>query len=142
MQDEELEPLTNFILPGGCKSASYLHLARAICRRAERAITPLTTGGHCDRGVAVYLNRLSDYLFTAARYMNKVSPIQLCTLYQHRVLTDARVHLLAAEDGQRRGQVQEGCSGPYPAPCGSPGLARHRQTHWPSALGVLQWRRS
>ena len=43
-------------------------MARSVCRRAERAVVPLTRGGTTDAAVAVYLNRLSDYLFTAARY--------------------------------------------------------------------------
>ena len=51
---------------GGHASAA-LHMARSICRRAERAVVPLTLAGSAEEAVAVYLNRLSDYLFTAAR---------------------------------------------------------------------------
>ena len=45
-----------------------MHMARSICRRAERSVVPLVREGHVDDNVAVFLNRLSDYLFTAARY--------------------------------------------------------------------------
>lgn len=65
--ESRLPRLTNFILPGGgCVSAS-LHHARAVCRRAERSVTPFARGGECDPDAAVFLNRLSDYLFVAAR---------------------------------------------------------------------------
>ena len=53
-------------ITGGHASAA-LHMARSICRRAERAVVPMTLAGSVEEAVAVYLNRLSDYLFTAAR---------------------------------------------------------------------------
>ena len=68
--DAELPPLTSFILPGGMKSAAYFHLARTVCRRAERAVVPLHRDGLVDAPVVVYLNRLSDLLFAMARYAN------------------------------------------------------------------------
>lgn len=76
--DELLPPLKTFILPGGHPAASAAHMARSICRRAERKVVAFmkTTS---DAGTAVaeqpvaYLNRLSDYLFVLARYLNKIS---------------------------------------------------------------------
>lgn len=68
---EELPTLTLFILPSGGPAASFLHMARSVCRRAERSVVPLTTSGSMDTSVGVYLNRLSDYLFTAARIAAK-----------------------------------------------------------------------
>ena len=62
----ELPALNQFILPGGSESASRLHLARTICRRAERS---LVKSGH-EGGAVAFLNRLSDWLFVAARYEN------------------------------------------------------------------------
>lgn len=64
--DAELPPLTQFILPGGGEASARLHVARAVCRRAERAVVDLGTE-HVPQDVRIYLNRLSDYLFTAAR---------------------------------------------------------------------------
>ncbi len=68
----ELEPLRSFVLPGGLPAAAYLHLARTVCRRAERLIAELKDkpDESVTPEVLHYVNRLSDYLFVAARYAN------------------------------------------------------------------------
>jgi cob(I)alamin adenosyltransferase len=68
--EERLEPLKNFILPGGSETAARLHVARTVCRRAERRVRTLLDSAEVPGAVLVYLNRLSDYLFTAARFAN------------------------------------------------------------------------
>lgn len=66
-----LPPLTSFILPGGTAAAAALHLARTVCRRAEREAVRLAGAGEPVEGPAMrYLNRLSDFLFVAARWAN------------------------------------------------------------------------
>lgn len=68
---EELPELTSFILPTGSVASSNLHVARTVCRRAERRMVPLVQEEEtCDPDALSYVNRLSDYLFTAARYVN------------------------------------------------------------------------
>ena len=64
-----LEPLTSFILPGGSAGVSALHLARAIVRRAERAAVALNEAQPLNPHLLAYLNRLSDHLFVAARFV-------------------------------------------------------------------------
>jgi cob(I)alamin adenosyltransferase len=69
--DAELEPLRAFILPGGSPKAAALHVARTVCRRAERRIVDIADEMEIPPLVIVYLNRLSDVLFTLARLANK-----------------------------------------------------------------------
>lgn len=68
--DRELEPLKAFILPGGTQKAAALHVARTVCRRAERRVIRLRREVEIPQIVVVYLNRLSDLLFTLARLAN------------------------------------------------------------------------
>lgn len=67
----ELEPLRQFILAGGAPAAANLHLARAVCRRAERRVVALHRHDPVSPAVLAYLNRLSDFLFVAARVANR-----------------------------------------------------------------------
>ena len=69
--ETSLPPLMRFILPGGSPVGAHLHLARTICRRAERLIVELDGTEAITKAIIVILNRLSDYLFVAARYANK-----------------------------------------------------------------------
>lgn len=66
----QLPPLRNFILASGDKAATHLHLARCICRRAERIFVSISKEEDIDPVILAYLNRLSDYLFVAARSVN------------------------------------------------------------------------
>ncbi len=66
----ELPPMTNFILPGGHPVVSYCHIARTVCRRAERMTTLLNEQTEVSSILLVYLNRLSDYLFVLARKLS------------------------------------------------------------------------
>jgi cob(I)alamin adenosyltransferase len=68
--DRELPPLKAFVLPGGTPKAAALHLARTVCRRAERSVIHLTHQEDVPPEIVVYLNRLSDLLFTLARLAN------------------------------------------------------------------------
>ncbi|MEM6258110.1 MAG: cob(I)yrinic acid a,c-diamide adenosyltransferase [Planctomycetota bacterium] len=67
---EQLEPLRNFILPGGSTLAARLHLARTVCRRAEREVVALAGQEPLDPQATIYLNRLADLLFALARLAN------------------------------------------------------------------------
>jgi cob(I)alamin adenosyltransferase len=68
--NERLEPLRSFVLPGGTHAAAWLHLARTVCRRAERAVVTLMREEKVNTHVLIYLNRLSDFLFVLARVAN------------------------------------------------------------------------
>jgi cob(I)alamin adenosyltransferase len=69
--NNELPPLAHFILPGGHPVASYCHIARTICRRAERRVIRIKGGNPADDIIITYLNRLSDYLFVLGRKVCK-----------------------------------------------------------------------
>jgi cob(I)alamin adenosyltransferase len=70
LMDTELSPLKAFILPGGIPAAASLHIARTVCRRAERLCVSLQQSEGINPAALIYLNRLSDFLFTLARYVN------------------------------------------------------------------------
>jgi len=82
--EEELPKLKTFILPGGHPSSANIHLARSICRRAERHSIPLNNHAAVTDHVIIYLNRLSDYLFTLARMINHLTNSPE-TLWEHHV---------------------------------------------------------
>ena len=69
------EPLRSFILPGGALISAYLHFARTVCRRAERRVVHLMKSEHVGKLPTIYLNRLSDFLFVLARWVNKTKKI-------------------------------------------------------------------
>jgi cob(I)alamin adenosyltransferase len=69
--NETLTPLKEFILPGGSRAAAYCHLARTVCRRAERALTTLNSHEKITEISLQYINRLSDLLFVLCRILNK-----------------------------------------------------------------------
>jgi cob(I)alamin adenosyltransferase len=69
--ERELEPLRSFIVPGGTPKAAALHVARTVCRRAERRVVTLASDTELPPLVVIYLNRLSDLLFMLARVANK-----------------------------------------------------------------------
>ncbi|MCL5267545.1 MAG: cob(I)yrinic acid a,c-diamide adenosyltransferase [Bacteroidetes bacterium] len=71
--DSQLPDLKSFVLPGGSKTAAFLHEARTVCRRAERRVVSLKKHGNTSDATVIYLNRLSDLLFILARYSNKIS---------------------------------------------------------------------
>lgn len=70
--NDDLEPLKSFILPGGGMAAAQLHVARTVCRRAERLVIALSRVEEVGQFVVPYLNRLSDLLFVASRYQAKL----------------------------------------------------------------------
>lgn len=69
--NEQLAPLTSFVLPGGSATAARLHQARTVVRRAERLVSALAESESINTAALRYLNRLSDYLFVAARFANE-----------------------------------------------------------------------
>ncbi|MBI9041371.1 cob(I)yrinic acid a,c-diamide adenosyltransferase [Lutibacter sp.] len=77
--NETLPAMTHFVLPGGHTTVSFCHIARCICRKAERITTQLSVESEIDEQILIYLNRLSDYLFVLARkltYDNNAQEIQ------------------------------------------------------------------
>lgn len=73
--DELTPPIRAFVLPGGSESAAFAHVARTVCRRAERCILTLAEKEYIDPMLLAYINRLSDYLFILARYLNHTSGV-------------------------------------------------------------------
>ena len=73
--EEKLQPLKQFILPGGSKSAALLHIARSVSRRSERLAVKLSKRDVINENIIIYLNRLSDLLFVLARFENDVNQI-------------------------------------------------------------------
>jgi cob(I)alamin adenosyltransferase len=73
--EERLEPLKNFILPGGSRGAALLHICRTVCRRAERRVTKLNSDEKVSKNIIIFLNRLSDLFFILARYENAISNV-------------------------------------------------------------------
>lgn len=78
--DAGLEPLKQFILPSGCPAGATLHVARTIVRRAERRVVSLAAAESVDPVLVKYLNRLSDYLFQAARAVNAAAAVPETTV--------------------------------------------------------------
>ena len=74
--EAQLTPLRHFIIPGGSKTASLLHLARTVCRRAERSVVALSRKRKVDEQAIVYLNRLGDLLFVMARAVNRKKKVE------------------------------------------------------------------
>src|SRR5690606_3916398 len=71
VMDEQLEPMRSFVLPGGHVLVSHCHIARCICRRAERVVVDLNQNEPVDGVILKYINRLSDYLFILSRKYSK-----------------------------------------------------------------------
>ena len=71
--NNELQPLKEFILPGGSRISSYCHLARTVCRRVERNLFKLAQSEKVNEASLKYVNRLSDMLFVLARFLNKIN---------------------------------------------------------------------
>lgn len=74
--EQQLPALKRFILPGGSQGAANLHVCRTVCRRAERRTVTLTEQGEVNQEVLRYLNRLSDFFFSAARFVNMIQGVE------------------------------------------------------------------
>ena len=74
--DAQLEPLKNFILPGGSVHTSQIHIARCVCRRAERLMVYVSEQHEIEASIVVFLNRLSDFLFVLGRYIAKKEQVK------------------------------------------------------------------
>jgi cob(I)alamin adenosyltransferase len=107
--DEIVPPIRNFILPFGTDLCARLHLARTVSRRAERRIVALSTLEALDPNQLVYSNRLSDFLFSLARYANKAQDVpdtlwrkehhlQIPLVQQQKLLEDAKQQVPAAQE--------------------------------------------
>ncbi len=72
----KLPELKNFIMPGGCFESGFVHIARTVCRRAERRVVELSMSESINTNVLIFLNRLSDFLFVFARYLNFLKGIE------------------------------------------------------------------
>lgn len=81
-----LPPLTAFIVPGGTPTACHLHVARTVCRRAERSLAGLIRAGELSPAVARYLNRLSDLLFAWARQANHAASVAETTVSPNAIV--------------------------------------------------------
>jgi cob(I)alamin adenosyltransferase len=73
--EESLPPLTSFVMPGGSPAGAHLHQARTVCRRAERRVLTASRETPIRAEILIYLNRLSDFLFVAARRANQVAGV-------------------------------------------------------------------
>ncbi|MBQ4082720.1 MAG: cob(I)yrinic acid a,c-diamide adenosyltransferase [Bacteroidaceae bacterium] len=74
--DAQLSPLRTFILPGGCVAAAQCHVCRTVCRRAERLIASLSEEVPVNLNLLAFVNRLSDFLFVYARFLNKMGSVE------------------------------------------------------------------
>lgn len=77
--DEKTPKIRSFVLPGGCEIAAHCHVARTVCRRAERRILELAIEEYVDPVLIRWINRMSDYLFIAARYLNFIFDVEEIT---------------------------------------------------------------
>ncbi len=80
--DEQTPKINAFVLPGGCPLCAEAHVARTVCRRAERLIISLSESEYVDPLLLQYLNRLSDYLFILARYFNFIAGVEEITWHK------------------------------------------------------------